>query len=60
MKTILVDTINTFLIKDQGIFKEMYDLLENFENIVQFGELLCSSGILYFSLQPFYQFAKLI
>ena len=32
MKTILVDAINTFVIKSQGIFKEMYDLLESFSN----------------------------
>ena len=32
MKTILVDAINTFVIKGQGIFKEMYELLETFPN----------------------------
>lgn len=32
MKTILVDAINTFVIKEQGIFKEMYDLLEKYPN----------------------------
>lgn len=32
MKTILVDAINTFVIKGEGIFKEMYDLLETFNN----------------------------
>ncbi len=49
MKTILVDAANTFIIKDLGIFKEMYILLESYPNkkiivtnasdeqIVQFG-----------------------
>ena len=32
MKMILVDVINTFIIEGQGIFKEMYDLLETFPN----------------------------
>ena len=35
MKTILVDAINTFVIKDEdtfNIFKEMYNLLESFPN----------------------------
>ena len=35
MKTILVDAINTFIIKDENtfnIFKEMYNLLESFPN----------------------------
>lgn len=32
MKTILVDAINTFVIKGEGVFKEMYDLLETFPN----------------------------
>lgn len=32
MKTILVDAVNTFVIKGQGIFKEMHDLLESFPN----------------------------
>lgn len=30
MKTILVDAVNTFVIKGMGIFEEMYDLLEKF------------------------------
>lgn len=30
MKTILVDAVNAFVIKDEGIFREMYDLLETF------------------------------
>lgn len=32
MKTILVDAVHTFIIEDQGIFKEMHDLLETFPN----------------------------
>lgn len=28
MKTILVDAVGTFVIKGEGIFREMYDLLE--------------------------------
>lgn len=32
MKTILVDAINAFVIKEAGIFKEMYELLEEFNN----------------------------
>lgn len=32
MKTILVDAVNTFVIKDNGVFEGMYDLLENFPN----------------------------
>lgn len=32
MKTILVDAINTFVIKGQGIDQEMFDLLESFPN----------------------------
>lgn len=32
MKTILVDAVNTFVIKDSGIFEEMYDLLEQYPN----------------------------
>lgn len=32
MKTILVDAINTFVIKDEGIFREMFDLLEKYPN----------------------------
>ena len=31
-KVILVDAVKTFVIEGQGIFKEMYDLLETFEN----------------------------
>lgn len=32
MKTILVDAVNAFVIKGGGVFKEMHDLLETFEN----------------------------
>jgi HAD superfamily hydrolase (TIGR01509 family) len=32
MKTILVDAVDTFVIEGQGIFKEMYDLLETYPN----------------------------
>jgi FMN phosphatase YigB (HAD superfamily) len=32
MKTILVDALNTFVIKDNGIFIEMYELLEKYPN----------------------------
>jgi len=32
MKTILVDAVNTFIIKDQGIFEEMHKLLETYPN----------------------------
>lgn len=32
MKTILVDAINTFVIKGQGIFNEMYKILEQYPN----------------------------
>lgn len=32
MKIILVDAINTFVIKDEGIFREMFDLLEKYPN----------------------------
>ncbi|MEX2410947.1 MAG: HAD-IA family hydrolase [Candidatus Paceibacterota bacterium] len=32
MKIILVDAINTFVIKEEGIFKEMHDLLEEYSN----------------------------
>ncbi len=32
MKTILVDAVGTFVIKDEGIFKKMHDLLETFPN----------------------------
>ncbi len=32
MKTILVDAINTFVIKGQGIDQEIFDLLESFPN----------------------------
>ncbi len=32
MKTILVDAIHAFIIKDKGIFTEMHDLLETFPN----------------------------
>lgn len=32
MKTILVDAINTFVIKGEGIDQEIYDMLESFPN----------------------------
>ena len=32
MKTILVDAFNTFVIKDEGIFEEMHELLEKYPN----------------------------
>ena len=32
MKTILVDAISTFIIKGEGIFKEMHELLERYPN----------------------------
>jgi len=32
MKTILVDAINTFVIKDEGIFEAMHILLEQYQN----------------------------
>lgn len=32
MKTILVDAVNTFVIKGEGVFEEMYDLLESYPN----------------------------
>ena len=32
MKTILVDAINTFVLKYHGIFKEMHELLESYPN----------------------------
>lgn len=32
MKTILVDAVNTFVIKDVGIFNEMYEMLEKYQN----------------------------
>jgi len=32
MKTILVDAINTFVIKDEGIFEEMHKMLETWPN----------------------------
>lgn len=32
MKTILVDAINTFVIKGEGIFQGMFDLLEKYQN----------------------------
>lgn len=32
MKTILVDAINTFVIKGEGVFEEMYNLLEQYPN----------------------------
>jgi len=32
MKTILVDAVNTFVIKDEGISKDMYKMLEKYPN----------------------------
>jgi HAD superfamily hydrolase (TIGR01509 family) len=32
MKTILVDAVNALVIKDQGIFKEMHELLDQYPN----------------------------
>lgn len=32
MKTILVDAVNTFVIKGEGIFREMHELLEKYPN----------------------------
>lgn len=32
MKTILVDAVHAFVIKGEGIFKEMHDLLETYSN----------------------------
>lgn len=32
MKTILVDAVGTLVIEGQGVFKELYDLLETFPN----------------------------
>lgn len=32
MKTILVDAVNAFVIKEHGIFKEMHELLESYPN----------------------------
>ncbi len=32
MKTILVDAVNAFVIKDEGVLREMHELLETFEN----------------------------
>ena len=32
MKTILVDAVDTFVIEGEDIFREMYDLLETFNN----------------------------
>lgn len=32
MKTLLVDAVHTFVIKGQGIFQEMYDLLKTYPN----------------------------
>lgn len=32
MKTILVDAVNTFVIKEEGVFKPLYDLLESYPN----------------------------
>lgn len=32
MKTILVDTVDTFVIEGDGVLKEMYEMLESFPN----------------------------
>lgn len=32
MKTILVDAVNTFVIKEEGIYKPLHDLLESYPN----------------------------
>jgi HAD superfamily hydrolase (TIGR01509 family) len=32
MKTILIDAVNTFVIKDKGIFEDMHKLLEKYPN----------------------------
>ena len=32
MKTILVDAVNTFVIKDNGIFEDMFNMLEAYPN----------------------------
>ena len=32
MKTILVDAIHTFVLKDEGIYNDMYKMLEDFPN----------------------------
>jgi HAD superfamily hydrolase (TIGR01509 family) len=32
MKTILVDAVNAFVLKDEGIFNEMFNLLEQYPN----------------------------
>ena len=32
MKTILVDAVHTFIIPDEGIFKEMHELLETYQH----------------------------
>jgi HAD superfamily hydrolase (TIGR01509 family) len=32
MKTILVDAYNTFVIKDKGLFQDMFELLEQYPN----------------------------
>ena len=32
MKTILVDAVNTFVIKNEGIYKPMFELLERYPN----------------------------
>ena len=32
MKTILVDAVNAFVLKDEGIFEEMHKLLEEYPN----------------------------
>jgi len=32
MKTILVDAVNTFVIKGEGIFRPLYELLEKYPN----------------------------
>lgn len=32
MKTILVDAVNTFVIKNEGVYKPLYELLEKYPN----------------------------
>ncbi len=32
MKTILVDAVNTFVLKDEGVFDDMYTMLEQYPN----------------------------
>lgn len=55
MKTILVDALNTFVIEGNGIFEEMYDLLETFENkkIILTGEGEDEYGMLGLDKMPY-------